>query len=68
MHLHAWRKERAAQRGMDSSLIIPKNTLWAIAEHAPRTMEALAQIQGMGAWRQAQYGAELLALTTKWKK
>lgn len=60
--LHAWRKERAIKRGVESNIILSKSTLWDIAYRHPKTLESLAQITGMGAWRLETYGAELLDL------
>ncbi len=60
--LHSWRKERAAKRNLDSSLILSKQTLWEIAREMPRNLEELGEIQGMGAWRVRTYGEEILKL------
>jgi len=60
--LHGWRKERAIQRNLDSSLILSKQTLWEIAREMPEDLEALSKIQGMGEWRLRTYGDELLKL------
>jgi ribonuclease D len=62
MALHAWRKERAIQRGIDSDLILAKQTLWEIAREMPDDSDQLAQIEGIGVWRMETYGDELLAL------
>ena len=58
--LHAWRKETAELRAVDSSLVLPKQVLWSIAEQLPTTMTALAQINGMGQWRLDMYGEAIL--------
>jgi ribonuclease D len=63
--LHAWRKERAAQRGVESDVIMPKDALWELAEVAPRTMEQLAALRSLGPWKRRAYGAELLAVLTE---
>ncbi len=60
--LHAWRKECAIKRGVDSNIIMTKSTLWEIAGLKPKTLEELSVIEGIGAWRLATYGEELLAL------
>lgn len=60
--LHAWRKNRAIKRGVDSNIIVSKQTLWEIARAMPKTHDELAQITGMGAWRMKTYGDEILAL------
>lgn len=66
--LHAWRRERAEKRHIDSAVIMSKHTLWEIAKLAPKTLEDLAKVPGLGAWRLATYGTELLQITTKWRK
>ncbi|MCU0498285.1 MAG: HRDC domain-containing protein [Anaerolineae bacterium] len=58
--LHAWRKERAVQRGVESDVIISKQALWELAEKLPATVEEMAQIHGIGPWRLKTYGEELM--------
>lgn len=58
--LKSWRKNRAAGRGVESDIIIRRETLWALAKAQPRTMEELATIEELGAWRRSQYGQEIL--------
>jgi ribonuclease D len=60
MALYQWRKERATQRALDAHIIMPKNTLWELAEKMPRTPDELAQVEGIGAWRLNAYGQDLL--------
>lgn len=60
--LHSWRKERAIARNLGSSLVLSKSTLWELAAELPKTREELAQIEGIGTWRLATYGDELLEL------
>lgn len=65
--LHAWRKGVAEQRGIDSSLILPKSLLWQIAEQLPTSHQHLSQITGMGSWRLGRYGEDILAITRRLK-
>lgn len=58
--LREWRKNRAVARGVESDVIVPREALWAMAEHPPRCLEDLANVPNLGAWRRAQYGAEIL--------
>jgi ribonuclease D len=58
--LHNWRKERARERGVESDIIISKHTLWNIAQHAPKQVDDLRQIRGIGPWRLDTYGEEIL--------
>lgn len=57
-----WRKARASARGVDSDLILSRETLWEIAQVAPRTLEDLYQIPALGPWRIQHYGPEILQI------
>lgn len=63
--LYTWRKECALYRGVDANLVMPKQTLWDLANHVPTTRDDLAKIQGIGDWRLATYGDDLLSLLRK---
>jgi ribonuclease D len=58
--LHAWRKARAIQRGVESDIIISKHILWDVAQTVPETIDELRGVQGMGPWRVNTYGEEIL--------
>lgn len=58
--LHAWRKKRAEQRGVESDVIITKQALWSLAYKAPATFDDLDNIEGLGPWRIQRYGSEIL--------
>jgi len=60
--LRAWRKDMAYCRGVDSDVILPNVTLWELSRHPPKTLDELQQVPGIGPWRQAHYGPDLLAL------
>ncbi|MBI4887380.1 MAG: HRDC domain-containing protein [Acidobacteria bacterium] len=60
--LHAWRKERARARGVESDVILPRTALWDLARRAPRTHGELVHIMDLGPWRRETYGHEILAL------
>lgn len=60
--LHQWRKRKAQARGVESDVIISRDALWELARRAPRSPEALAQIEHLGPWRRETYGAEILAV------
>ncbi|RPI95805.1 MAG: ribonuclease D, partial [Chloroflexi bacterium] len=59
--LREWRKQRAAERGVESDVIVPRDTLWALAKRSPTCVEDLDDIPGLGPWRRAEYGEELIA-------
>lgn len=61
-NLKAWRKGIAAYRGVDSDVILPNAVLWELAEHPPVVLEQLRDIPGIGPWRQATYGPDLLRI------
>ena len=63
--LHTWRKERAAQRGVSSEIVVSKDTLWELARRAPETLDELAQLDSIGPWRTEFYGDEILDVLAK---
>jgi len=60
--LHEWRKTRAAERGVESDVILSKEALLALARTPPHTAEELETVPGLGDWKRSQYGEELLRL------
>lgn len=58
--LKQWRKYRAEQRGVESDIVLPRDALWMIAKHPPRTLQELQNITSLGPWRMAAYGEEIL--------
>lgn len=58
--LHLWRKRKAQARGVESDVIVPRDTLWELARRVPRTLDDLHTITTLGPWRRALYGAEIL--------
>lgn len=60
--LKAWRKAVAAVRGVDSDVILPNAVLWQLAQDPPDSLQALLEVPGIGPWRQATYGPDLLQL------
>jgi ribonuclease D len=65
--LHTWRKERAAARGVESDVIVPKHTLWSLAYKLPDSRDELDNIRGLGPWRLRQYGDEILDVVKQFK-
>ena len=60
--LHDWRKERAQTRGVESDVIISRDALWRLARANPHTQRELQEINGLGPWRLATYGQEILGV------
>jgi ATP-dependent DNA helicase RecQ len=60
--LRAWRKKVAANRGVNSDVIIGNAVLWTLAEQNPRTLDDLGQIEGLGPWKQNTYGQTILEI------
>jgi len=58
--LRAWRRERAAARGVEPDVIMSNQVLMALARRAPRTMDELAEVEELGPWRRRTYGEEIL--------
>ena len=58
--LRNWRKGRAAQRGVESDVIVSREALWALATRAPARLDDLHSIRELGPWRIATYGQEIL--------
>ena len=60
--LHTWRKEVALSRGVESDVILSKRSMWAIARRKPASVDDLDSIPGLGPWRRATYGADLVSV------
>ena len=58
--LKAWRAEVAREHNVPAYVIFPDATLAAIAARAPRALDELTGISGMGATRLERHGAEVL--------
>lgn len=59
--LRAWRRDTAAERGIEADLVLSKQALWAIAERNPRSLEDLESLDAVDPWECARYGAALIA-------
>ena len=62
--LTRWRKEEAKKRGIDEQVILPGHVLQGIADLDVPSLEALADVPGIGAFRVARHGEALLAALT----
>jgi len=58
--LRRWRKAAAAERGVESDIVLPREVLWDIARSAPRSLAALQPLMDCLPWRFKAYGPALL--------
>lgn len=60
--LREWRKERAGEESVPAFVVFTDATLQLIAEHKPRTPDALLRISGIGRSKLEKYGDEVLSV------
>lgn len=58
--LRQWRKRTARQRGVDSDIVLPRDTLWDIAHANPQSAEELRAEMPLLPWRFDRYGEAIL--------
>jgi ribonuclease D len=58
--LREWRKQAAQQMGVESDIILPRETLEAIACSNPQNIQELARIMDKFPWRLKRYGEDIL--------
>lgn len=58
--LRNWRKLTARDMGVESDVVLPRDTLEVIAERGPHNMEELAAIMGELPWRLEHFGRKIL--------
>ena len=63
--LRRWRTETARTRGVDPDIVLPNSTLLTIAQHNPSSLEELAAVPELGAWKTENYGPQILATLVK---
>ena len=61
-NLRVWRRQMAAERGVDPDVILGNAVLWNLAEQNPRAFPDLARIEGLGPWKRQAYGAAILRI------
>jgi ribonuclease D len=62
------RKELAIRLSIDSAYLLNRHLLVRIAREKPRTLEALAQIEGMHAWQVPEFGPALLEVLSTFER
>ncbi len=60
--LHLWRKKRAQLRGVESDVVVSRETLWELAWSNPVSSEDLSGIKSLGPWRRNTYGEEIMGV------
>lgn len=65
--LRNWRKRAAAQMGVTSDVVLPRDVMQLLAEDDPRSMEDLAHSMSDFPWRLEHFGGQILAVLTKKK-
>ncbi len=60
--LREWRRLEAARRSVPAYVVLHDRTLAALAAARPATLDALAEVPGIGPAKLEAYGKELLAL------
>jgi len=60
--LKRWRKERARKMGVESDVVLPRETLEAIAGSGAGTLKQLKDVMADVPWRFDQFGSEILSL------
>jgi ribonuclease D len=66
--LKTWRKSAAKTMEVESDVILPRETMEAIASTNPQTMEELITVMGHLPWRVEQFGEKILKVITKPKR
>ena len=59
--LTRWRKDEAKKRGVDEQVVLPGHCLQGLADVTEPSLDAIAQVPGLGAFRVERDGAGLLA-------
>ncbi len=65
LSLRAWRRETANEKGVPAYVILHDAALREIAARRPATLEALAEIPGLGTKKLEAYGEDVLAVVAE---
>jgi len=58
--LRAWRRQVAAERGVEPDVVVCNAVLMAVAHRQPSTLQDLEGIEGLGPWKLKTYGEQLV--------
>jgi ribonuclease D len=59
--LRKWRASATERLGLEPGVLLPNRLITVIAEAAPRSVDALAALDGVRRWRAELFGRELIA-------
>jgi ribonuclease D len=59
--LRRWRAAATERAGLEPGVLLPNRLIGLIAEAAPRSIDALAAVEGVRRWRAEAFGAEIIA-------
>jgi ribonuclease D len=63
--LRTWRKNLAAEIGVGSDVILPRDLMISLAERGPRTPQELAEAMETAPWRLEHFGGQILEAMNK---
>ena len=63
--LRQWRKNTAVARGVESDVIMSRQTMWEMANVKPSSLSELKTIESLGDWRRKRYGAEIIKVLNR---
>ena len=63
--LRTWRKNLAAEIGVGSDVILPRDLMISLAEKGPTTPDELAEAMEVAPWRLEHFGEQILEALTK---
>jgi hypothetical protein len=66
--LKSWRNRTAESLDLPGHMVLPRRTLQEIADELPATQQALLKIKGMGQKKMKKFGAEILEMTSAFRK
>ncbi|MDZ4165371.1 MAG: helix-turn-helix domain-containing protein, partial [Smithellaceae bacterium] len=66
--LRSWRDQTAEALGLPGHRLLPLRTMKEIADNLPATRPALLSIKGMGEKKVKKYGAEIIKMTTDFRR
>ncbi len=63
--LRRWRKQTAQEMGVKSDVVMPRDLLFAIAEHNPKNLQSLSYVLKDVPWRLEHFGGQILQALTR---